>query len=160
MPLSKTDFLDAVVVGTPVGDAFLDGLGLEILREGLVDEGGEFLVGGEAQGDELPDGELLDVGEFAGPEKRLKAETLFEADDAVLELEVVDAALGSEDEKGDREDDPPDGDMRVGGPMADGVPNGEDYVEHGDGKDEEVDEWVHAAMVLQVLFGRHRLSFW
>ena len=39
---------DAVVVGTPVDDALLDGFGFEVLGEGFVDEGGEFGVGGEA----------------------------------------------------------------------------------------------------------------
>ena len=31
--------LDAVVVGAPLGDGLFDGLGLEVLGEGFVDEG-------------------------------------------------------------------------------------------------------------------------
>ena len=57
---------DAVVVGAPVDDALFDGLGLEALGDGLVDEGGEFGVGGEAEGDDLLDVELVDVGEVSG----------------------------------------------------------------------------------------------
>ena len=40
-------WLDAVVVGAPVGDVFFDCLGFEALGEGLVDQGWEFGVGGE-----------------------------------------------------------------------------------------------------------------
>ena len=57
---------DAVVVGAPVDDALFDGFGLEALGDGLVDEGGKFCVGGEAEGDDLLDVELVDVGEVSG----------------------------------------------------------------------------------------------
>jgi len=36
--------LDAVIVATPVDDTLLDGLGFEVLSEGLADERGEFVV--------------------------------------------------------------------------------------------------------------------
>ena len=59
--------LDAVVVGAPVGDGLFDGFGFELLGEGAVGEGGDLFVGGEAEGDELADGELVEVGKsFAG----------------------------------------------------------------------------------------------
>ena len=64
----------------------LDGFGFEALGEGLVDEGGKFSVGGEAQGDELLDGELIDVGTICGWQECSEAEALFHADDAVLNL--------------------------------------------------------------------------
>ena len=57
---------DAVVVGAPVDDALFDGFGFEALGDGLVNEGGEFGVGGEAEGDDLLDVELVDVGEVSG----------------------------------------------------------------------------------------------
>ena len=53
--------LYAFVVGAPVVDAGFDGFGFEALGEGFVDERGKFFVGGEAQGDELRRGELVDV---------------------------------------------------------------------------------------------------
>jgi hypothetical protein len=37
-------FLGAMVVAAPVDDALLDGLGFEVLGEGLADEGGELRV--------------------------------------------------------------------------------------------------------------------
>ena len=55
---------DAVVVGAPVDDVLFDGFGFEALGDGLVDEGGKFGVGGEAEGDDLLDVEFLDVGEI------------------------------------------------------------------------------------------------
>ena len=51
----RWDRLDAVVVASPVDNAFLDGLGLEVLGEGSASQGGEFVVRGEAEGDELFD---------------------------------------------------------------------------------------------------------
>ena len=80
-------FLDAVVVAAPVDDALLDGFGFEVLGEGFADEGRELGVGGEAEGDELLDGELIDVGAVFGREERGEAETLFEANDAVLHFD-------------------------------------------------------------------------
>ena len=63
--------LDAMVVASPVDDARLDGFWLEVLGEGLADQCGKFVVGGEAEGDELFDGELVDVGTILGGEKSL-----------------------------------------------------------------------------------------
>jgi hypothetical protein len=76
--------LDAVVVSSPVDDVLLDGFGLEVLGEGFADESGEFFVRGEAQGDQLLDAELVDVGAVRCREKSCETETLFQADDAVL----------------------------------------------------------------------------
>ncbi len=58
-----------------------------------MDEGGELGVGGEAQGDELLDGELVDVGAIFGGQERGEAEAFFEADDAVLNVEGVARGL-------------------------------------------------------------------
>ena len=111
------DWLDAVVVGAPVDDALLDGLGLEVLGEGLADEGGEFGVGGEAEGDELFDGELVDVGAVFGGEERGETETLFEADNAVLDAEGAAASDACHDEEDDGHDDPPEMSVLVAGPV-------------------------------------------
>ena len=61
--------LDAEVVGAPVDDALLDGFGVEGVGDGFVGEGGEFFVGGEAQGDELALGEERDEVCFVGREQ-------------------------------------------------------------------------------------------
>ncbi len=62
--------LDALVVGSPCGDVLFDGFGFEVLGEGFVDEGGDLGVGGETEGDELLDGELVDMGVVCGGEER------------------------------------------------------------------------------------------
>ena len=60
-------------------------------------EGGEFGVGGEAEGDDLGHGEGLGAGEVGcGKEGRRSGWTLFEADDAVLILGGVTADAGGE----------------------------------------------------------------
>ena len=99
--------LDAMVVGAPVGDVLFDGFGFEALGDGLVDEGGEFCVRGEAEGDDLFDVQLVGVGEVVGRQESGEAELLFEADDTVLVLEVVNTRLQGEDQEGSGDDDPP-----------------------------------------------------
>lgn len=76
-----------MVVATPVDDAFFDGFRFEVLGEGLADQCGEFGVGGEAEGDELSDGELVDVGTFFGWEDSVETKAFFNANDAVLDDE-------------------------------------------------------------------------
>lgn len=61
--------LDAMVVGAPVGDGLFDGFGFELLGEGTVSEGGDLFVGGEAERDELANGELVEVGKIVCGDK-------------------------------------------------------------------------------------------
>jgi hypothetical protein len=140
--------LDAVVVGAPVGDAFLDGFRLEVLSEGLADEGGELGVGSEAEGDELFGGELVDVGAVFGGKERGETETLFDADDAVLDLEGIFPAEASHEEEDDGHDDPPEMSVRVARPLVNGAVDGEDEVEQEYGQDEEVKGRMEARVVL------------
>lgn len=79
--------LDAVVIGTPVDDGILDGFLIHVFCEGSVGELGEFVIGGEAEADELGDGELINMRAVSFGEQRVEAEALFEADDAVLGFE-------------------------------------------------------------------------
>ena len=144
-----------MVVASPVDDALLDGLGFEVLGESLADEGGEFVVGGEAEGDELLDRELIDVGAIFGRKKCVEAQTLFEADDAVLRDEgsVPGAAGHDEEDYGHR--DPPEMKSPVLGPVVDGDVDGEDEVEQKHGQNEEVKGWIEARVVLEVLRSWH-----
>jgi hypothetical protein len=150
--------LDALVIGTPVDDGFLDGLGIHVLGEGAVGEVGELGVGGEAEGDELGDGELVDVGAVGGGEECLEAETLFEADDAVLGFERVVAGETSYQEKDDGHDDPPEIGVLVGGPAVDGDVDGEDEIEDQQRDDDEVKGRMEARVVFEVLWGGHTAS--
>src|ERR1700722_5133747 len=100
--------LDSLVVGAPVDDGSLDGLVVEVLVEGSAGEGGELIVGGEAEGDQLGGGELVDPVALGWREKRGEAEALFEADDAVLHLQGAAATDASQEEQSDRHDYPPD----------------------------------------------------
>ncbi len=70
--VARCGYLDAVVVATPVDDALLDGFGFEVLGEGFADKSGKFGVGGEAEGDELFDGELVDVSAVFGGEESVR----------------------------------------------------------------------------------------
>jgi hypothetical protein len=151
--------LDAVVVGAPVGDALLDGLGLEVLGEGFVDEGGDLGVGGEAEGDELLDGELVDVGAVGGGEECGETKAFFEADDAVLHFDGGFASDACHDEEDDGHDDPPQMRVRVAWPFVHGDVDGEEEVEQKQGQNDEVKERVPARVVLEVLRGGHWRPF-
>jgi hypothetical protein len=143
--------LDAVVVGAPVGDAFLDGLGLEVLRESLVDEGGELGVRGETERDELLDGELVDVSTVGSGEERGETKALFEADDAVLSAECGGSEVAGHDEEDDGHEDPPQMRVRVAWPIVNGDVDGEDEVEQEHGPDEEMKRRVPASVVFEGL---------
>ncbi len=80
-----------------------------------MDEGGELLVGGEAEGDELGGGELVDVGAIGFGHEGGEAEAFFEADDAVLDFEGAVAGNFRHHEEDDRQDDPPDVGVFVAG---------------------------------------------
>jgi hypothetical protein len=151
--------LDAVIVGAPVGDMLFDGFGFEALGEGFVDEGGKLVVGGEAEGDELLRGEFLDVTELGDGKNGGEAEALFEADDAVLQLQVVHSALGREAQERCGDDDPPEEQVTVPWPVVDGGVDGEDEVEHQNWEHEEVHEGIEAVVVLEVLRSGHLRSF-
>lgn len=140
--------LDAEVVGAPGGDGLFDLPGGEVVGEGALDEGGEFGVGGEAEGDELSLGELTGGGELGSGEKSGEAETLFEADDAVLGLEGAGAGAAGHEDEDDGHDDPPEMGPAVMRPVVDGGIDGEDEVEKKQGHDGEVERRVEAGVVL------------
>jgi hypothetical protein len=144
-----------VVVGTPVDDGLLDSLRLHVFGEGLVGEFGKFGVGGEAKGDELGDGELVDVGAVGGGEQRVEAETLFEADDAVLSFEGGLAGYAGHEEEDDGHDDAPEMSVLVARPVVDCDVDGEDEVEDKQGNDDEVKGRMEACVVFKILRSGH-----
>jgi hypothetical protein len=145
-----------VVVGTPVDDGLLDGLWLHVFGEGSVGEFGEFVVGGEAKGNELSWGELVDVGAVGFGEQRVETEALFEADDAVLGFEGVAAGVAGYQEEDDGYDDVPEMSVLIGGPVMDGDVDGEDEIEDEQRDDHEVKERVKACVVFKIL----RIGHW
>jgi hypothetical protein len=148
-----------VVVGTPGDDALFDGFGFEVLGEGFVGEDREFGVGGEAQGDELLEGELVDVGAVGGGEQGGEAEALFEADGAVLDLEGGVAGATGHEKEDDGHDDVPEVRVLPAGPVVDGDVDGEDEVEQEERDDDEVEGGVEAHVVLEGLRCGHEASF-
>lgn len=124
-----------------------------------MDEGGKLVVGGEAQGDELGRGELVDVLAICGGDEGGEAEALFEADDAVLNRECAFPADTGHHEEDDGQDNPPDVGVLVGGPVVDGEVDGEDDVEQEQRKNDEVKRRKIAGMILEVLRRWHELSF-
>jgi hypothetical protein len=149
------DLLDAVVVGAPVDDALLDSLRFEVLGQGFADQGWEFGVGGEAESDELFDGELVDVGAVFGGEESSEAETLFEADDAVLHFGGTAASDAGHDEKDDGHGDPPKMSVCEPRPCVHGGIDGEDEVEQKHRQHDEMKERVEALVVFDVLWSGH-----
>jgi hypothetical protein len=148
-------FLDAVVVGAPVDDALLDGLGFEVLSQGFADQGWEFGVRGEAKSDELLDRELVDVSAVFGGKKRVEAEAFFEADDAVLHFDSPAASNACHDKEDDGHGDPPEMESPVGRPVVDRDEDGEDDVKQEHGQHEEMKEWIPARVIFEILGGGH-----
>jgi hypothetical protein len=144
-----------VVVASPVDDAFLDGLGFEVLGEGSVSQRGEFVVGGEAEGDELFDGELIDMGAIFGGEECVQAQALLELDDAILNDEGAVSCAAGDDEEDDGHRDPPEMESPMLGPVVDGDVDGEDEVQQKHGQDEEVKGRIEAHVILEVLRSGH-----
>ena len=147
--------LDAVVVGAPGGDELLDLLAVEVFGDGAVGQGGYFGVGGEAEADELVDGEGVEEAELVFGEKVGEAELLFEADKAFVVLEGVGAKEAGHGEEDDRHQDHPQVDDDVVGPGVHGHEDGEDHVEEQQRRDEEVKGWVEARVVLERLWLSH-----
>lgn len=85
--------LDAFGISAPMANALFDRFGFEVLGEGLVDQRGDFFVGSKAECDELFGREFAQVGSFVGGEKRGETEALFEADETILNPEIVDATF-------------------------------------------------------------------
>ena len=144
-----------MIVATPVDDALLDGFGFEILGEGFADEGGEFVVGGEAECNELFDGELVDVGTVFGGKQRVEAETFFQADDTVLNSQSLRSTDTGHHEKDEGHDNPPEEENAVFGPVVDGGIDGEDQVEQECGQNKEVKGRIETHVVLEVLRSGH-----
>jgi hypothetical protein len=151
--------LDAIVIGAPGDDALLDGFGFEVLGKGLVDESGKLGVGGETEGDELADGELVDVLPLGGWEESGEAEAFFEADDTILDLECCGAGSAGHQEEDDCHDNPPEMRVLVCGPPVDGDVDGEDQVEQKEWEEGEVEEGIEAGVVLEGLRSGHGASF-
>ena len=151
----NANFLSAVVVATPVDDALLDGLGFEVLREGLAEECGELVVGSEAKGNELFDRKLVDVRALFGGEQRVETETLFGADDSVLDSEGLRSRDTSHHEQDDGHGNPPEKENTVLGPVVDGDVDREDQVEQEHGQDKKMKGRIEARVVLEVLRSGH-----
>ena len=144
-----------MVVGAPGDDGLLDLFAIEVLGDGALGEGGDFGVGGEAETNELVDGEGVDEAELIFGEEVSKAELLFEADKAVLVLERVAAKEAGHDEEHERHDNPPEVHVGEAGPAVDGFVDGEDEVQQQDRQDEEVKRRVEARVVLERLWLSH-----
>jgi len=125
------------------------------LGKGSVSQGWEFVVGGKAEGDELFDRELIDVGAIFGRKERMEAQALFEADDTVLDAEGAVSCAAGHDEEDDGHRDPPEMESPMLRPVVDGDIDGEDEVEQKHGQDEEVKGWIEAGVVLEVLRSWH-----
>jgi hypothetical protein len=151
--------LDAVVIWTPVHDAFFDGFGFKILGDSLTAEGWEFVVGGEAERDELARGELGDEVVFLHREQGGEAKTLLKTNDAVLGLEGAATAIAGDQYEDDSHDDPPEMEVWLLRPVVDGDVDGEGEVEQQKRHQDEVEDGIEAGVVLIGLRDGHGRSF-
>ena len=158
--LVGVESLDAMVVAAPVDDALFDGFWFEVLGEGFADEGWEFGVGCEAEGDELFEGELVDVRAVFGGQECGEAQALFEADDTILNGNSAAASDACHDEEDDGHDDPPEVEAPVRWPVMDGGVDGDDEVEQKQRHNDEMKERIPARVIAEVLWSGHRSPLW
>jgi len=156
---AQAALLNALVVCTPVDDGLFDGFLVELLGKCAVGERSDLFVGGETKCNELLDGELVDVGKVGGREKRCEAETLFEANDAVLHPEGVHAGFDAKDEKGEGDDDTPVAEVGIFVPEVDGDVDRNSQVDHENREDEEMHGWIEAHVIAVVLRSSHEDPF-
>lgn len=143
------------MVGAPVFDGLFDGFGVGGVGGGVGGEVGEFVVGGEAESDDLF-GVEAGVEEFAGED--VVAEVFLGADGAVLRFEGEDAA---EDAKGhgEQDQDEEEGGAVEAGVVAPGLPEVHARSDPGgeeDGVEDLVEAGVEAGVIDEALV-RHRL---
>jgi len=140
--------LDTPLVGTPIADALLDLLAIEIVFQSLLGEFYDLVVTGEAKTDELIFCKAVDLCVPLGRGESLKTKALFKAYDTVLHLERVLAHSEECDEGGNRKNGDPDG------PEA-GMQYGEDdrcyEVDYKNSEQYDVKERIEAGVVLKTL---------
>ena len=144
-----------MVIGAPVDDGLFDLFAVEVLDDGALGEGGDFGVGGEAQADELVDGEGFDETELIVVEEVGETKLLFETDEAVLVLESVAAGEAGHAEEHDCHDDPPQVSVHVAGPGMDGRVDCEDQIQQQQRYQNEVKLRVESRVVLEGLWLSH-----
>lgn len=142
---------DTEVVGTPGLDGFFDLPGSEVLVCGAGGEGGEFIVGGEAEGDELGLREGVDEGVLGGGEECCEAEALFQPDEAVLRFKRGSAGDTGEDKEGEGHDDPPEEEGGVAGPLVNGGVDGGDEIKEEKGYEDKVKRGMVAGVAFEAL---------
>lgn len=118
-------------------------------------QGGELCVRGEAQSDELGEGEGVDESELAVGQEVGEPQLLFEPDEAVLRAQCGHAADAGHGEEDNGHGDPPEVGVLVTRPGVDGCIDGEAQVEQQHGNDEEVEERVEARVVFVGLWLSH-----
>jgi len=140
-------------------DALFDFFAAEPLFQRQFDEGGDFRVRGEAESDELVFGELGDAAFELFREEHGEAQALFEADDAVLDLERVEALLEQNDDERNGNHDEPDGDEQVVGAWGEDAADEDRNSENEGGEEETAGDGVvggvEAAVVLEALRFTH-----
>ena len=146
---------DAVGVGTPRSHRLLNLFWGEVFDEGAVEEGGEFGVRGEAEGDELGEGKGVGGFGLRGGEKALVAEVFFEADEAVLDALGVGAGLEAGEEEGGGEEDDPHAEGQAGGVGDRGPDDADEDVEEEEEQGGGVDGVASGVVLVGLGWGGH-----
>ena len=91
------------------------------------------------------------MGEIGWWEEAGETKVLFEADDAVLHLEVVRTGDYAENDESGGDEDPPELKATVMRPVMDGDVDGDAEVDKEDRHDEEVHGGIEAAVIFEAL---------
>lgn len=99
----------------------------------------------------------MSVWELLGGKQGRIAQALFKANDAVLCGKGMTACFAYGDEKNDGHDNPPEKEVGVIRPVADGGGDSEGEIDEEHGRDEEVPQGIEPGVVFEVLRGGHRV---
>jgi hypothetical protein len=146
---ARKDALDAPVVGAPAFDALLDLLAVEILFKRQLGEFDDLVIGGKSEANELILAEPADLGVPRLGSQRLQAELLLEADDAVLDLQWIEAQFEEREEGGDGDKNQPPG---IEGRVVHRIDGGDDDIADENKRQEKVIGGIESCMIFEVLF--------
>ena len=139
---------DTPVIGTPVPDALLDLLAVQVVLQRLLRQLDHLVISGKAQTDQLILAEVINLRVPLSRSQTLQPQPLLQPDDTVLHFKRVLAKLEKSNERDDRNNQQPGGRYA---PVMDLVEDSEDQVGNQEEEKNKVKRRIEPGMILEIL---------